>query len=153
MNCCVCSLAMEGLTGVTAIDCNTGAVTVRIVEPETGEGVGWVGYWHREWRESEVFEIGWAVAPERQGRGLAGAATALMIAIARAEREPRFMHAYPSVDNAPRTRSAGGLASSWPGPSTSTTRPAPPCAATTGGSIWRPVRANIRTWHKTGLSS
>ncbi len=48
-----------------------------------------------------MFEIGWSVAPEFQGRGLAGAAAALVIAIARAEREPRFMHAYPSVDNAP----------------------------------------------------
>jgi RimJ/RimL family protein N-acetyltransferase len=78
-----------------------GSRQYRIVDPNTGEGAGWVGYWHREWRGSGVFEIGWSVAPEFQGRGLAGAAAALVIAIARAEREPRFMHAYPSVDNAP----------------------------------------------------
>ena len=52
-------------------------------------------------RAAEVFEIGWSVAPEFQGRGLARSGAALVIAIARAEREPRFMHAYPSVDNGP----------------------------------------------------
>jgi RimJ/RimL family protein N-acetyltransferase len=78
-----------------------GSRQYRIVDPKTGEGAGWVGYWHREWRGSEVFEIGWAVAPEFQGRGLAGAGAALAIELARAEREPRFMHAYPSVENAP----------------------------------------------------
>ena len=29
MNCCVRPLAIDGLAGVTAMDCNTGAVTVR----------------------------------------------------------------------------------------------------------------------------
>jgi RimJ/RimL family protein N-acetyltransferase len=78
-----------------------GSRQYRIVLPDTGEGAGWVGYWHREWRGSEVFEIGWAVAPEFQGRGLAGAGAGLVIAIARAESEPRFMHAYTSVDTGP----------------------------------------------------
>ena len=66
-----------------------------------GEGVGWVGYWDREWRDQEVYEIGWFVVPAFQGRGIAGAATAQALAIARAERQRRFVHAYPAVDNAP----------------------------------------------------
>ena len=78
-----------------------GSRQYRIVDLDTAEGAGWVGYWHREWQGGRVFEIGWSVAPEFQGRGLARASAALVIAIARAEREPRFMHAYPSVDNAP----------------------------------------------------
>jgi len=78
-----------------------GSRQYRIVDPDSGGGAGWVGYWHREWQGSRVFEIGWSVAAEFQGRGLARAGAARVIAIARAEREPRFMHAYPSVDNGP----------------------------------------------------
>ena len=78
-----------------------GSRQYRIVDPDSGGGAGWVGYWHREWQGSRVFEVGWSVAPEFQGRGLARAGAARVIAIARAEPEPRFMHAYPSVDNGP----------------------------------------------------
>jgi RimJ/RimL family protein N-acetyltransferase len=41
------------------------------------------------------------VLPAFQGRGLAGRATAEAITVARAERKHRFLHAFPSVDNAP----------------------------------------------------
>jgi RimJ/RimL family protein N-acetyltransferase len=73
----------------------------KIVHEETGEGVGWVGYWDKTWREQEVYEIGWAVLPAFQGRGIAGTATSQAIALARSERKHRFLHAFPSVDNAP----------------------------------------------------
>jgi RimJ/RimL family protein N-acetyltransferase len=65
------------------------------------EPAGWVGYWEREWREREIYEIGWSVLPAFQGRGIARAATAQAIAHARAHGRRRFMHAFPSVDNAP----------------------------------------------------
>jgi RimJ/RimL family protein N-acetyltransferase len=64
-------------------------------------GVGWVGYWEREWLGEQVFETGWSVVPRLQGRGVASAATRQLIDIARAERTLRFMHAYPSIENAP----------------------------------------------------
>ena len=73
----------------------------KIVEQASGEGVGWVGYWEREWRSRRVYEIGWFVLPEMHGRGIAGAATALAIDAARAEQRHRFMHAFPSVENGP----------------------------------------------------
>ena len=66
-----------------------------------GEGAGWVGYWEREWRDREVFEIGWSVLPSFQGRGLAGFATAAVLELARADAPGRDVHAFPSVDNAP----------------------------------------------------
>ena len=66
-----------------------------------GEGAGWVGYWEREWQGNDVFEIGWAVIPTFQGRGIASAGTVAAVAAARAERARRFLHAYPSVENAP----------------------------------------------------
>jgi RimJ/RimL family protein N-acetyltransferase len=74
---------------------------LKIADEATGEGVGWVGYWEREWLGEDVYEIGWAVIPAFQGRGIAASATREAIAIARAERKRRFLHAFPSVDNAP----------------------------------------------------
>jgi RimJ/RimL family protein N-acetyltransferase len=73
----------------------------KIVDEATGKGVGWVGYWEREWQRDEVYEIGWSVLPAFQGRGIAGSATLEAIEIARSERTRRFLHAFPSVDNAP----------------------------------------------------
>jgi RimJ/RimL family protein N-acetyltransferase len=71
----------------------------RIVEGD--RPVGWVGYWERAWREQEVYEIGWSVLREFQGRGIATAATELAIARARSAPGVRFMHAFPSVGNPP----------------------------------------------------
>lgn len=73
----------------------------KVVEDESGEGVGWVGYWSRTWREQEVYEIGWSVLPAFQGRGIAGMATVQAIDRARSEGKHRFVHAFPSVENAP----------------------------------------------------
>jgi RimJ/RimL family protein N-acetyltransferase len=77
-----------------------GSRQFKIVDGATGESAGWVGYWEREWQGHEVFEIGWAVIPAFQGRGMATSATIEAVAAARAERTRRFMHAYPSVENA-----------------------------------------------------
>jgi RimJ/RimL family protein N-acetyltransferase len=73
----------------------------RIVVENSGEAVGWVGYWERTWRDQQVWEIGWAVLPSFQGRGIASSATAQLIDVARAERHHRFVHAFPSIENAP----------------------------------------------------
>jgi RimJ/RimL family protein N-acetyltransferase len=73
----------------------------KIVVETGGEGVGWVGYWERTWRDQQVWEIGWAVIPSFQGRGIASSATAHLIDTARAEQHLRFVHAFPSVENAP----------------------------------------------------
>jgi RimJ/RimL family protein N-acetyltransferase len=78
-----------------------GSGQFKIVDEETGQGAGWVGLWSRTWRDEEVYEIGWSVLPAFQGRGLATLATLQAVAIAKAEGKHRFVHAYPSVDNAP----------------------------------------------------
>jgi RimJ/RimL family protein N-acetyltransferase len=68
------------------------------------EKVGSVGFWGREWQEEEVFEIGWGVLPQFQGRGIAvAAARAAALAAAAAPAvlgRRRYLHAYPEVDNA-----------------------------------------------------
>ena len=64
-----------------------------------GESVGWVGYWEFDWRDRQVWEIGWAVVPGFHGRGIASSATGLLLERARAERGHRFVHAFPKVEN------------------------------------------------------
>ena len=73
-----------------------------------GEGAGWVGYWERD----DVYEIGWAVLPAFQGRGLATAATALALERARAEGTAGSSTRTRPSRTRPRTRSAAGSASS-----------------------------------------
>ncbi len=73
----------------------------KIVEVATGAGVGSVGFWTKEWDEEQVYEIGWMVVPEFQGRGIAVAATAQAIELARSDGKRRFIHAFPNAENAP----------------------------------------------------
>ena len=73
----------------------------RIVDARDDAAAGSVGYWERSWRGGPVYEIGWALAPAFQSRGLAMAATALAIEAARAERRHRWLHAFPSAANPP----------------------------------------------------
>ena len=77
-----------------------GSRMFKIVDQDSGEPAGWVGYWPRTWQRAEVFEIGWSVLPGVQGRGIAGSGAAQAVAAARGERKRRFVHAFPSVDHA-----------------------------------------------------
>ncbi|MFH8972431.1 GNAT family N-acetyltransferase [Streptomyces sp. NPDC017890] len=65
-----------------------------------GETVGSIGYWQRTWQGAEVWETGWAVLPEFQGRGLAVRAARAVREAARADAAHRYLHAFPSVDHA-----------------------------------------------------
>jgi RimJ/RimL family protein N-acetyltransferase len=78
-----------------------GSRMFKVVDDATGEPVGSVGYWEREWRGGTVWETGWSVLPEFQGRGIASAATGLVVERARGEGTHRFLHAFPSIDNPP----------------------------------------------------
>jgi RimJ/RimL family protein N-acetyltransferase len=73
----------------------------KVLDAATGEPLGSVGYWERRWHADEVYETGWSVLPAAQGRGVAAAATAVVIALARSQERHRFLHAFPSVGNAP----------------------------------------------------
>jgi RimJ/RimL family protein N-acetyltransferase len=87
----------------------------RVVEETTGLAIGWVGYWEREWRGEAVFETGWSVLREYQGRGVAQAATTQALARARAEGRLRFVHAFPSVGNPPSNAICRRLGFTWLG--------------------------------------
>jgi RimJ/RimL family protein N-acetyltransferase len=71
----------------------------KIVDEETGEAVGSVGYWEIEWQGEKIYETGWGVLPEFQGRGIATTATAQAIELARAENKHRYLHAFPTPEN------------------------------------------------------
>ncbi|MFI9366777.1 GNAT family N-acetyltransferase [Kitasatospora sp. NPDC053057] len=62
-----------------------------------GEIAGSVGYWPHAWQGRDVYETGYAVLPEYQGRGLA--VQALLLCARRAGREGAlpWLHAFPSV--------------------------------------------------------
>ena len=43
----------------------------KIIDEETSEAAGSVGYWDKTWTDEEVYETGWMVLPAFQGRGIA----------------------------------------------------------------------------------
>ena len=63
--------------------------------------VGNVGYWESGWDGEEAWETGWFVLPELQGRGIATAATRLIVQRVAGLRKYRYLYAFPSVDNRP----------------------------------------------------
>ncbi|GAA1280792.1 GNAT family N-acetyltransferase [Saccharothrix xinjiangensis] len=64
-----------------------------------GAPAGSVGYWARSWQGEPVWEVGWSVLPEFQGRGVARAAALAVVGFARAEGTRRWARAFPSVDH------------------------------------------------------
>lgn len=64
-----------------------------------GEPAGGVGFWAREWQGERIYETGWGVFPEFQGRGIATGAMELLIPIARVANRHQWMHAFPAPDN------------------------------------------------------
>ena len=111
----------------------------KIVDEETGEAVGSVGYWDKTWREQEVYETGWSVLPAFQGRGIAVEATTQAIARAKSDGKHRYLHAFPSVENGAVERDLPeARLHAARGRTSSSTRRATRCSATTGGSTCRP---------------
>lgn len=69
----------------------------RVVLAATDETVGSIGFWERAWRDTTVWETGWGVLPEFQGRSLAAVAARAVVEAARAIGAHRYLHAFPSV--------------------------------------------------------
>lgn len=73
-----------------------GGQMFRIVLPE-GQVAGSAGYWERTWQGRLIYECGYAVLPEWQGRGVAVAAVGQVARLARAHGRHRHLHAFPAV--------------------------------------------------------
>jgi RimJ/RimL family protein N-acetyltransferase len=77
-----------------------GSRQYKILVGEPGEAAGAVGYWETEARGETVWEVGWLVLPEHQGRGLATAGMRLLLGIMSDDPvRHRHVHAFPSIDN------------------------------------------------------
>ncbi|WP_437030246.1 GNAT family N-acetyltransferase [Streptomyces sp. enrichment culture] len=72
----------------------------RVTLEGDGQTVGSIGFWERQWRDGTVWETGWAVLPEFQGRGLASAAARAVVGAARAAGRHRWLHAFPKATHA-----------------------------------------------------
>jgi len=71
----------------------------KIVESDTAESVGSIGYWQKTWHEQLVHEMGWQVLPAFQGLRIATKAGEAILGRARSDRRYQFLHAFPSVSN------------------------------------------------------
>jgi RimJ/RimL family protein N-acetyltransferase len=71
----------------------------RVVIPEVPQGVGSVGYWDKSWRDTLVYESGWSIQTEFQGRGIATRAVTAALEHAARIGSRRYVHAFPSVEN------------------------------------------------------
>ena len=76
-------------------------------------GVGLIGYWEKIWRDELVWEAGWGVLPEYQGRGIAKAALIALVTKAKQASRHRFMHAFPSIDNPPSNALCRSVGFEW----------------------------------------
>ncbi|MEE4543787.1 GNAT family N-acetyltransferase [Streptomyces sp. V4-01] len=81
------------------IDGDAGRMFAIVLEA-TGEAVGSIGFWGRTWQDQPVYETGWGVLPEYQGRGIAAAAARLVVVEARERGDRRWLHAFPKVEHA-----------------------------------------------------
>jgi RimJ/RimL family protein N-acetyltransferase len=72
-----------------------------IVTDSAATPVGTIGVWETSHGGERLHETGWMVLPAHQGRGIASAALAVLIARVGAEPGIPSMHAFPPVTNLP----------------------------------------------------
>jgi RimJ/RimL family protein N-acetyltransferase len=70
-----------------------------VIVTEDGERAGLIGYWEHSESGETVWETGWAILPEFQGRGLATAAVREVAKVAAESGSHRTLHAYPGAAN------------------------------------------------------
>ena len=81
-----------------SIHSTAGCMFVITVGAESSSA-GTIGYWEKDWDGQRAWETGWSVLPEFQGRGIATAATRLIIGLVARLRSHRYLYAFPSVSN------------------------------------------------------
>ena len=94
----------------------TSGRSLRVVDLADDEAVGWVGYWPSAWQAKDVVEVGWSIVPERQGRGLARAAAALVVVLARETHPGMAVQAFPARANAASNAICRGVGFTLVGP-------------------------------------
>lgn len=62
-----------------------------------GKPGGSIGNWEKTWENRDVFEVGWMVLPEFQGKGVATMAAKRLLDTLRSELPGAEVHAFPSA--------------------------------------------------------
>lgn len=70
-----------------------------VIVTDDGDRAGLIGYWEHTEAADAVWETGWAILAEFQGRGLATAAVHEVAKVAAAAGRHSTLHAYPAVTN------------------------------------------------------
>jgi len=83
------------------VEAGTAWVFKVIADGDSSRAAGLVCVWEHEWRGERVNEIGWAILPAFQGRGLASEAVREILRKAREESRWGVVHALPATANAP----------------------------------------------------
>lgn len=73
----------------------------KVVLSHTLGAIGNIGYWDKTWRDELVYETGWMILPEYQGRGYASEALEMLVERLRGEYARRSLHAFPAITNGP----------------------------------------------------
>lgn len=71
---------------------------------DDGSAVGGIGWWDITWRDAPMYETGWFVIPEAQGRGVAASALASTIDDVTRHGDGRPLAAFPATSNVPSNR-------------------------------------------------
>lgn len=71
---------------------------------DDGSAVGGIGWWDITWRDAPMYETGWFVVPEAQGRGVAASALASTIDDVTRHGDGRPLAAFPATSNVPSNR-------------------------------------------------
>ncbi len=73
------------------------------------QAVGSIGYWERAWEGETIWETGWFVVPEAQGKGLAKAGLQALLERLRTVGRHPHLHAFPNLENAASNGLCGAL--------------------------------------------
>ncbi len=77
---------------------------LKVIPDGSTSAAGWVTIFPSTRDGEPIYEMGWMVLPELQGRGIASEAVGAMLDKARKERKFGDVHAFPGVTNVPSNR-------------------------------------------------
>jgi RimJ/RimL family protein N-acetyltransferase len=77
----------------------SGEARMFTISADAPEPVGSVGYWNATWHGEPVYETGWSVSTQHQGRGIASRALRLCLEYAAVNGDRDLMLAFPRIDN------------------------------------------------------
>ena len=77
---------------------------LKVVPNGSASAAGFVDVFESSHEGETIYEIGWMVLPEFQGRGIASQAVRMVLDKARAERRFGRIHAFPAATNGPSNK-------------------------------------------------